>query len=95
MKQAPDENWLWTVVVVQGEREDLYNFEDPVSNRQVTPAFADKDSAERFWARLTPRPSGEGVVQAVRRPDLAATARQNDLVVIVYDADGRELAAPK
>ncbi len=91
MKQAPNKNWLWTVIVVRGEREDLYNFQDPTSGDQVTPAFSDKASAERFWARLNPPPPGQGVVQAARRDDLAAAARRHGLAVVVYDPDGRPL----
>jgi hypothetical protein len=93
MNQAPNENWLWTVVVVQGDREDLYNFQDPASRDQVTPAFKDKDTAERFWARLKPLPPGQGIVQAIRREELAAAARRNGLTAVIYDPEGRKLAA--
>jgi phospholipase C len=92
MNQVPNESWLWTVVVVQGDREDLYNFQDPATGNQVTPAFQDKDAAQAFWTRLTARPSGEGVVQAIQRPNLEAAAKRHGLTVVLYGADGRPLA---
>jgi len=83
--------WLWVVIQVRGEEEQLVGQHLEGEETPFIPAFRSRDEAENARPLLALAPEGTFEVQAMRRDELAGLAAGNGFLARLLTETGEIL----
>ena len=90
-QRTDDVGWLWVVIQVQGEEEQLVGQHLEGEETPFIPAFRSRDEAENARSLLALAPEGTFEVQAMQRDELVGLAVGNGFLLRLLTETGEIL----